>query len=131
MFSVNYEPNVLHVALRDLEDRVFSQKEIEYGARDSNGLVYNPELVFSKIHRTSERMYADLFKKGQQVVVVPLETEQSPRELVKTLNSEFGVDYCMAVDGITAKFTATPEQAKRIIDELTNNPKKYFVSPEK
>lgn len=126
MFTVDYTPKILHVAIKGLEYRV-----VPTNSDSENGLIYMPENVFSKVNTTSERMYHDFFKKGESHIVIPLETEQGPGELVKTLNKEFGIEYCMVVGGITAPFSATQEQARNLLIELKNNPLKYFNSPEK
>jgi|SRR3989344_427194 len=119
----SYDSKVLHVGLRNPTKRVGKNKD--------NGLVYNPVQVYSKLNTTSEGMYEDFFKTGSEVTIFPVRTEQGPGELVKMLAKDFGVEYCMVVGGVAAPFRATPEQAVRLIEDLRQNPQKYFVSEEK
>ena len=119
----NYKAKILHVALRD------QFKPVKRNL--NNGLVYEPKEVYSGVNMLSERMYKDLFIAKSKVTVLSLRTEQGPGELVKKLSEEFGVVYSTFVGGIAAPFRATPEQAKRLIEDLRNNPQKYFVSEEK
>ncbi|MBI2499780.1 hypothetical protein HYV88_06050 [Candidatus Woesearchaeota archaeon] len=119
----DYKAKVLHIGLINPTKKVRK--------KDKNGLVYHPVHVYSKLNTLSEWIYEEFFKAGSEAVIFPLRTEQGPGELVKMLLRDFGVEYSLFVGGIVAPFRATPEQAKRIIEDLRENPQRYFASEEK
>ena len=121
--TADYTPKILHVGISN--PRTVAKKD------SSNGLVYDPTKVYSKINTTSEIMYENFFNSGSEIVILPVRTEQGPGELVKILEKDFGIDYSTWIGGIIAEFTATPEQAQRIIKAIKSNPKRYFASQEK
>jgi len=88
-------------------------------------------LYLFKKNELSERIYEDFFAAGSEVIVFPVRTEQGPVELVKMLTKDFNVYHNLLIGGIVALFRATPEQAVRIMQDLKENPERYFVSEEK
>ena len=119
----NYSEKILHIGLRNPSKRIGNDEE--------NGLIYNPTCIYSKKNELSERIYEDFFAAGSEVIVFPVRTEQGPVELVKMLTKDFNVYHNLLIGGIVALFRATPEQAVRIMQDLKENPKRYFVSEEK
>lgn len=115
----DYSEKTLHVAVA-LQGR----KNLE------RGVVYLPQLVYSKINETSEHLYEDFFKRKGEFSLVAVKTHQGAGELAKTLEDKFGVELSIYVGGIIAPFKATIEQARAIIKDLRDNPQKYYASPE-
>lgn len=116
----DYSEKVLHIALRDSR-----------GKNDDNLLVYNPTKVYSKINEISEGMYEEFFKSGIEATVIPIRTRQGPGEFVGGLVKQFNIDVpTWTVGGIASSVKITREQMKKIIQDLRNNPRKYFASEE-
>ena len=115
----NYNEKTLHVVVA-----------LQGGENKDRGLVYFPEVVYSKINTTSEDLYEGFFKRGGEFNLVPVVTHQGAGELAKTLEKKFGVENAILVGGMIAPFDATREQAKAIIEDLKANPQDYCASLE-
>lgn len=103
----DYNKKTLHVAL------AFNGRK----NRDKDrGLVYLPQAVYANIHPSSERIYQGFFKREG--------------EFGKTLEEKFGVNVSIFIGGVIASFDATPTQARAIIEDLGDNPRKYHHSKE-
>jgi len=127
MFNLDYTPKTLHVAIRNLDEITIAKKDEEI----ENGLIYNPELVFSKINDTSEMMYNEFFKKEGSYILVPIETEQGPGELGNVFSDKYGSRVTWCVGGITAPFIIDNEKAKLLLNDLKENPAQFFNSQDK
>jgi len=117
----NYSEKTLHVAL--------TLNKGKNRDRD-RGLVYLPQAVYANIHPSSERIYQGFFKREGEFRLVPIVTRQGPGEFGITLEKKFGVNVSISIGGVIASFDATPTQARTIIEELRDNPRKYYHSKE-
>ncbi len=120
---IDYSPKILHIG--------FSNPREEKASLNENCLIYRPKDVYAKINLISERIYEDFFREGNKTTILPLRTEKGPGELVRMLEGDFGVRCFTIIGGIIAPFRATSEQMFRIMQDLEENPQKYFSSTEK
>ncbi len=117
LFSIDYTEKTLQLAIRN------------FGEDKGRGLVYNPRQIYSKLNELSEHFYEEFFQPGD-FSIVSIRTRQGPGELAKILEREFGVESNFGIGGILAQINSTYEQAKKILDDLIANPKKYYESEE-
>jgi len=120
-----------------IEDLMYNEKTLHIGFRpqinekDYNGIIYNPKAVYSKIGedwKSSEEIFENFFNKNIPVIIFPILTEQSPDELAKLLNQDYKTEHLLGVGGIIKPIKIAGEQSKKLIEDLSKNPKKYYYS---
>jgi hypothetical protein len=96
MFSVNYQPKVLHVAINNL----MNSEDGSYA-----GVIYHAQSVFDKVNTMAERLYEEFFQPDSSCKLICINTEMGPGELMKVFGKQFGAEGCISIGGTIAPFT--------------------------
>ncbi|MFQ5531268.1 MAG: hypothetical protein ACE5ES_01490 [Candidatus Nanoarchaeia archaeon] len=110
------------------EDKIIEVAFSLKGRKKDRGVVIDTESINYDFNPDEGRLLYDKFLERGDYESVRIRTRQGPGELAENLAGKFNITRSICIYGMIASLNATLPEARRVLEDLRNNPKDYYVS---